>query len=104
MAYAVTQRRREIGIRLALGAKASDAMKLVVGHGMALGLIGAVLGLAGAFALTRLMRSLLYGVSPTDPWTFVAASALLLSVALLACYLPARRAARIDPFLTLKLE
>src|SRR6266511_1325469 len=104
MAYAVTQRRREIGIRLALGAKASDVMKLMVGHGMALGLIGAGLGLAGAFVLTRLMRSLLYGASPTDPRTFVAAPVLLLSVALLACYLPARRAARIDPLLAIRHE
>jgi putative ABC transport system permease protein len=104
MAYAVTQRSREIGIRLALGSRPLDVMKLVVGHGMALGLIGAGLGLAGAFALTRLMKTLLFGVSPTDLWTFMVAPVALLSVALLACYLPARRAARIDPLLTLKHE
>lgn len=104
MAYAVTQRNREIGIRLALGARALDVMKLVVGQGMALGLIGAGLGLAGAFALTRLMKTLLFGVNPADPWTFVVTPVLLLFVALLACYLPARRAARIDPLLALRCE
>jgi putative ABC transport system permease protein len=104
MAYAVTQRSREIGIRLALGARPLDVLKLVVGQGMALGLIGAGLGLAGAFALTRLMKTLLFGVTPTDLWTFVAAPVLLLSVTLLACYLPARRAVRIDPLLALRHE
>jgi putative ABC transport system permease protein len=104
MAYAVTQRRREIGIRLALGARPSEVMKLVVGQGMALGLIGAGLGLVGAFVLTRLMKTLLFGVNPTDPWTFAVTPVLLLSVALLACYLPARRAARIDPLLALRHE
>jgi putative ABC transport system permease protein len=104
MAYAVTQRRREIGIRLALGARPLEVMKLVVGQGMALGLIGAALGLVGAFALTRLMKTLLFGVNPADPWTFAVTPVLLLSVALLACYLPARRAARIDPLLALRHE
>jgi ABC-type antimicrobial peptide transport system permease subunit len=75
-----------------------------VGQGMALSLIGAGLGLAGAFALTRLMKTLLFGVNPTDLWTFAVTPVLLLSVALLACYLPARRAARIDPLLALRHE
>jgi putative ABC transport system permease protein len=104
MAYAVTQRRHEIGLRFALGAQRRDVMRLVVGQGMRLTLIGIALGLAGSFALTRLMSSLLYGVTATDPITFIMVSAILSAAALAACYLPARRAATIDPMVALRSE
>ena len=89
---------------MALGAQSADVLKLVVGQGLKLTLIGAALGLAGAFAVTRLMSSLLFGVSATDPATFVFIAALLTLVALLACYLPARRATRISPVTALRYE
>jgi putative ABC transport system permease protein len=104
MAFAVTQRTQEIGIRMALGASAVDVLKLIVGSGMALAGIGVIVGLAGAFAITRLMASLLFGVSPTDVMTFALVSAGLLLVALLACYLPARRATKVDPLTALRYE
>ena len=97
MAYSVTQRTQEIGLRMALGAQQSDVLALVIRQGMALTVIGVIVGLAGAFALTRVIGNLLYGVTATDPATFVALPFLLLFVALLACYLPAHRAARLDP-------
>ena len=97
LAQLVAQRTHEIGIRMALGAQARDILKLVVGHGMALTIAGIVVGLAGAFGLTRLMANLLFAVEPTDPTAFLTIAFLLGLVALLACYLPARRAARLDP-------
>src|SRR5262245_10002355 len=104
MSYAVAQRTREMGIRLALGARGPDVLKLVIRQGMRPVIVGIALGLAGAFALTRVMATLLFGVSPTDPATFAAVAALLAMVALLACYLPARRATKVDPVVALKHE
>jgi putative ABC transport system permease protein len=104
MAFAVTQRTHEIGIRMALGARAPDVLKLVVKHGMALAFIGVALGLAGAWALTRFMEKLLVGVAPTDFLTFSVVSGCLLAAALFACYLPARRATKVDPLVALRYE
>ena len=102
--YHVTQRTQEIGIRMALGAQMRDVLKLIVKGGMVLALIGIALGLAGAFALTRLLASLLFGVNPTDVVTFIAVSLCLLGTALLACYLPARKATKVDPLKALRYE
>jgi predicted permease len=102
--YTVAQRTHEIGIRLALGAQLSDVLKLVLSHGLKLTLIGAALGLVGAYLATRAITSVLYGVSATDPLTFGAVSVLLIGVALLACYVPSRRATRVDPLIALRNE
>jgi putative ABC transport system permease protein len=104
LSYSVTQRRREIGIRLALGAARRDVLKLVVGHGMLLTLIGMAIGLGAAFALTRVISTLLFSVSATDPTTFGLIALLLGAVALLACWIPARRATKVDPMVALRYE
>jgi putative ABC transport system permease protein len=104
MTYAVSQRTREIGTRMALGAQIGDVLRLVVGHGMRMVVIGIVLGLGFALALTRLLANLLLGIGAVDPITFIGMTILLFVVALLACYIPARRAAKIDPVKAMRYE
>ena len=104
MNYSVTLRRRELGIRIALGARSVDVLRLVLGQGLTLTLIGVGVGLIGAYILTHLMASLLFGVTATDSLTFVSVSAVLMAVGVLASYLPARRAAKVDPLIALRSE
>lgn len=104
MSYAVTQRIHEIGIRRALGAQNRDVLKLVMRQGVVIVAVGLSVGLLGALAVTRLLAGLLYGVSPTDPLTLIGVSFLLASATLLACYLPARKATRVDPLVALRHE
>jgi len=104
LAYTVTQRFREIGIRMALGAMRDDVLKLIVGRGLMLTLAGVAIGIVGSLVATRFFASLLYGVKPTDPLTFVTVSLLLVGLALLASYIPARRATKVDPMVALRYE
>jgi ABC-type antimicrobial peptide transport system permease subunit len=104
MSYLVTQGTRDIAIRVALGAQESNILRLVVRQGMTLAIIGIAAGVVGAFALTRVMSALLFGVSATDALTFAAVPTMLAAIALLACYIPARRAIRVDPMVALRYE
>jgi ABC-type antimicrobial peptide transport system permease subunit len=104
LAYVTSQRVHEIGIRIALGAQRYDVSRLVLGHGLALTLAGIALGLGGAWATTRVLNSVLFGVSSTDPLTFFGVAGILCGAAMLACYIPARRAMRVDPMVALRYE
>jgi putative ABC transport system permease protein len=104
ISYSVSQGMRDIGLRMALGAQRRDVLRLVLRHGMLLTVVGILLGLAGSYALTRLMTTLLFEVKPTDAITYVAVSFALILIALIACYIPARRATRIDPLVALRTE
>src|SRR5262249_54524406 len=104
MAYSVSRRTREIGVRVALGAASGDVLRMILGQGLRTVLIGRLIGLAGSLVLTRTVSSLLFGVTATDPLTFAAVVLLLIAAALLACYVPARRATRVDPMVALRCE
>ena len=104
MSYLVSQRTREIGIRMALGAQPGNVLRLIIGQGLRLVVAGVLIGLLGSLALTRVMTSLLFGVAATDPLTFAGVALLLVNVALAACFIPARRAARTDPLIALRQD
>ena len=104
LSYSVSQRTHEIGVRMAVGARRRDVLKLVMGQGARLAAVGLAAGVLGALALTRLMASLLFGVTATDPATFATVALLMMAVALLACFVPARRAMRVDPMVALRHE
>jgi ABC-type antimicrobial peptide transport system permease subunit len=104
MSYSVWQRTREIGVRIALGAESATVLRMVLVQGMKLALLGVTLGLAASLALTQIMKSMLYGVTPSDPLTFLSVTAMLVVIALAACYIPARRAMRVDPMVALRDE
>jgi ABC-type antimicrobial peptide transport system permease subunit len=104
MAYEVSRRTHEIGIRVALGARSADVLRLVIGQGLALAATGAAIGIAAALGVTRFLSSILYGVKPADPLTFAAVTFCLVAIALLACYIPARRAMQVDPMVALRYE
>jgi ABC-type antimicrobial peptide transport system permease subunit len=102
VSYTVSQRTREIGLRMAIGARPSDVVRMILGGGLKLTLIGVVIGLAGAVALARYVETLLFEVAPSDPVSYAATSLLLIAVAAIACYVPARRAMRVDPLVALQ--
>jgi ABC-type antimicrobial peptide transport system permease subunit len=104
MAYSVAQRTREIGVRMALGASSGGVLRMVLGQATATVAVGVGMGIAGAFALTRSIESQLFGISPTDPPTFAGVALLLIVVSLAACYIPARRATKVDPLVALRYE